>query len=93
MPARFGRIVGRCYGVNSWDLLTNGSFIIERNDELVRSALRAVVAISKVENVDSNIKFEEFTRTTVKTGDLAEKYEAIRVAEEGEHTTDAMDTS
>jgi len=66
---------------------------IERNDELVRSALRAVVAIAKVENVDSNMKFEEFMRTTVKTGELAEKYEAIRVAEEGEHTGEAMDTS
>jgi cullin-associated NEDD8-dissociated protein 1 len=57
---------------------------IERNEELVRSALRSVVAISRIENIETSIKFEEFMRTTVKQGELAEKFEAIRQQEEPE---------
>ncbi len=37
-------------------------------------------------------KFEEFVRTTVKTGELAEKYESI-VKTEAENSGDAMDTN
>eukprot|EP01114_Cavostelium_apophysatum_P003685 TRINITY_DN1379_c0_g1_i2.p1 TRINITY_DN1379_c0_g1~~TRINITY_DN1379_c0_g1_i2.p1 ORF type:complete len:1235 (-),score=414.71 TRINITY_DN1379_c0_g1_i2:42-3746(-) len=69
---------------------------VERNDELIRSALRAISAISRVPNVESNIKWEEFLKTTVKVGELGDKYAAIRA--EGEHniersTGDAMDLS
>jgi len=65
---------------------------VERNEELVRSALRSVVAISKIENVESCLKFEEFLRTVVKVGELAEKYEQIRAQEQPETSTDPMDT-
>jgi len=65
---------------------------VERNDELIRSALRAIVAITKIPNVESNHKYEEFLRTTVKTGELAEKFAAIKA--EGEHAdSDSMDLS
>jgi len=60
--------------------------------KLVRSALRSVVAISKIENVESCLKFEEFLRTVVKVGELAEKYEQIRAQEQPETSTDPMDT-
>jgi len=56
---------------------------VERNDELIRSALRAILAISKIPNVESNTKWEEFLRTTVKVGDVGEKYASIKA--EGEH--------
>lgn len=65
---------------------------VDRNDELVRSALRSVVSITRIDNVESNIKFEEFLRTTVKAGDLAEKFEAIRIAENADNG-DPMDTN
>jgi len=64
---------------------------VERNDELIRSALRSIVAITRIPNVESNHKFDEFLRQSVKTGELAEKFAAI--AKEGEHNEDAMDLS
>jgi len=63
---------------------------IERNDELVRSALRAVAAIARIENVDTNPKFEEFVRTAIKSGELTEKYDAI-VKADAETSTDKME--
>jgi len=50
---------------------------IEKNDEIIRSALRAVAAISRIPGSEQNHKFEEFIRTTVKTGEIAEKYNAV----------------
>jgi len=64
---------------------------VERNDELIRSALRAIVAVTRIPNVESNHKFDEFLRQSVKTGELAEKFAAI--AKEGEHNEDSMDLS
>lgn len=64
---------------------------VERNDELIRSTLRAVAAITKVPNAESNLKFEEFLRTTIKTPDLLDKFNAI-VAETAS-STDSMDLS
>jgi len=64
---------------------------IERNDEQVRSALRAIAAISRVGNVESCTKFDEFVRTAVKTGELAEKYNEIVKAEA--ESADSMDTN
>jgi len=64
---------------------------VERNDELIRSTLRAVAAITKVPNAESNLKFEEFLRTTIKTPDLLDKFNAI-VAETAS-SSDSMDFS
>jgi len=51
---------------------------IERNEELIRSALRAVVAVSRIPNVSSNQKYAEFMKTTVmRDHALADKFEAI----------------
>lgn len=49
----------------------------EKNEELVRSALRAIAAISLLPNVDSAIKFNEFLVQSVKTGALAPKFEEV----------------
>jgi len=50
---------------------------VERNEELIRSALRAVVCISKVDGIENAMKFQDFMRSTVTQGPLNEKYEAI----------------
>jgi len=60
---------------------------VERNDELIRSSLRAIVAIAKVPNVESNAKWEEFLKQNIKTGELGEKFAAIKA--EGEHAEGA----
>jgi len=62
---------------------------VDRNDELIRSALRAIVAVSHVPNLESNAKWEEFMRTGVRQGELAEKYAAIKA--EGEHAESSVD--
>ena len=60
----------------------------ERYEELVRSTLRAVLAISKIPNVDSSTKFTEFLATTVTTGEMAEKYTALQESQQN----DTMET-
>eukprot|EP01090_Pellita_catalonica_P023354 TRINITY_DN955_c0_g1_i2.p1 TRINITY_DN955_c0_g1~~TRINITY_DN955_c0_g1_i2.p1 ORF type:complete len:1220 (+),score=270.34 TRINITY_DN955_c0_g1_i2:48-3707(+) len=49
----------------------------EKNEELVRSACRAIASISLLSGVDSAIKFNEFVETTVIAGKHAQKYEEI----------------
>jgi len=66
---------------------------VERNDELIRSSLRAIVAIAKIPNSESNAKWEEFLKQNIMTGELGEKFAAIKA--EGEHAegsgADAME--
>jgi len=50
---------------------------VERVEELIRSALRAVVAIVKILEAENSHNFQEFMRTTVSQGALKEKYDAI----------------
>jgi len=65
---------------------------VERNDELIRSSLRAIVAITRIPNVESNIKFEEFLRQTIKTGEIGEKFTAIK-AESEQHEVGSSDAT
>ncbi|KYR00775.1 HEAT repeat-containing protein [Tieghemostelium lacteum] len=66
---------------------------VERNEECVRSALRAIAAISRIPNSESVAKFEEFIKTSIKSGALASQYSAILSEDTTSHNTDAMDTS
>jgi cullin-associated NEDD8-dissociated protein 1 len=50
---------------------------IDRNEELIRSALRAIAAVSRIPDIDSNVKFEEFLKQTVRTSSYAEQFENI----------------
>jgi len=50
---------------------------VERNNELIRSALRAINTINKLPDVDSVTKFQDFMKTTVLVGDLAKVYAEI----------------
>eukprot|EP01103_Thecamoeba_quadrilineata_P012984 TRINITY_DN3476_c0_g1_i1.p1 TRINITY_DN3476_c0_g1~~TRINITY_DN3476_c0_g1_i1.p1 ORF type:complete len:1239 (+),score=374.55 TRINITY_DN3476_c0_g1_i1:53-3718(+) len=64
---------------------------LDRNEELVRSALRAVVSIARIPNVEQNIKFEEFLKV-VRVGELGEKYETIRKDTESSADVDSADS-
>jgi len=67
---------------------------VERNEELIRSSLRAIAAITRIPNVESNVKFEEFLKQTVKTGEVGEKFAAIKAeGERAEGAVDSMDIS
>jgi cullin-associated NEDD8-dissociated protein 1 len=50
---------------------------VDRNDELIRSALVAIAAISRLPDVDSSLKFDEFIKQSVKTGPHAEAFDTI----------------
>jgi len=70
---------------------------IERNEELIRSALRAIATINRIPNVDTNQKWVDFIKTTVKGPDLAAHFEQVckELAENRlpETAADAMDVS
>ena len=54
---------------------------IERHEEIVASGMRTARAIEKCAEADTVPKFEEFVRTTLRGGKLADRYAAI-VAED-----------
>ena len=60
---------------------------IERHEELVTSGMRTARALEKLPEADTCIKFEEFVRSTLKGGKLAEKYAAV--CAEGASAADA----
>lgn len=55
---------------------------IERHEDLVRSGMRAVRALEKISGADSSVKFDEFVRSVLKAGKLADKYAALCGEEE-----------
>ncbi|KAM9980951.1 hypothetical protein ACTFIY_003242 [Dictyostelium cf. discoideum] len=65
---------------------------IERNEECIRSALRAVASISRIPNSDSIVKFEEFVKNTIRTTPLAAQFNSI-LSEDTISNQDSMDTS
>eukprot|EP01104_Vermistella_antarctica_P019462 TRINITY_DN762_c0_g1_i1.p1 TRINITY_DN762_c0_g1~~TRINITY_DN762_c0_g1_i1.p1 ORF type:complete len:1331 (-),score=413.33 TRINITY_DN762_c0_g1_i1:65-3832(-) len=50
---------------------------VERNDELVRGALRAVAAIACIPTAEQHPRFYDFLKNTVMLGDLGDKYEGV----------------
>jgi cullin-associated NEDD8-dissociated protein 1 len=70
---------------------------VERNEEMIRSALRAVAAINAIPNSDTNQRWADFMKTTIRTPDLNDKFE--QVAKEAADSridvqkVDAMDLS
>lgn len=52
---------------------------VERNNELIRSALRAIHAINKVPDVETVPKFQDFMKATVLQGEIAKIYNEISV--------------
>lgn len=67
---------------------------VESNEELIRSALRAIVAISKIPNAESNRKFDEFLNQTLHNNkELASKLAAIKAEADNLEQTEPMDLS
>jgi len=62
----------------------------ERYEELVRSSLRAIIAISRIPGADTSTKFAEFLNTTVQSGEIREKYAAMK---DSASILDPMDVS
>lgn len=51
---------------------------VDRNEDMIRSALRAVDAITRIPSVDSCPPFKVLMNNVILTGPLAEKYKAVR---------------
>ena len=60
----------------------------ERYEELVRSALRAIIAIAHIPGADSSTKFNDFMNSIVQSGEIREKYLAMK---ESHSNGDPMD--
>lgn len=61
---------------------------VERNEEMIRSALRSIAAAAKLPNVESATKFDEFLKQIVLVSPLAEKYAQIVAEESSSHVSD-----
>jgi len=57
---------------------------------LIRSCLRAVAYISRIPNAESNLKFADFMKNSVRSGEIADKWNAIKAETE---KSDDMDLS
>jgi len=62
---------------------------VERNEEMIRSALRAVAAAAKIPNVEAVTKFDEFVKQTVSVPPLADKYAQVVAEESSAHAADS----
>lgn len=51
---------------------------VDRNEDMIRSALRAVDAISRIPNVDACIPFKQLMQNVVLQEPLAKKFRAVR---------------
>ncbi|MCO5610009.1 hypothetical protein L7F22_064244 [Adiantum nelumboides] len=51
---------------------------VDRNEDMIRSALRAIDSLNRMSGGECSAKFKVFMNTVVKTGHLAEKYNAVR---------------
>ena len=51
---------------------------VDRNEDMIRSALRAVDAISRILNVDACIPFKQLMQSGVLQEPLAKKFRAVR---------------
>ena len=65
---------------------------VDRNEDMIRSCLRAIESINHVPNVNSCAPFKQFMTRTVLAGPMAAKYAAVK-EERAEAEGDSMDTS
>eukprot|EP00013_Stygamoeba_regulata_P006475 CAMPEP_0177637886 /NCGR_PEP_ID=MMETSP0447-20121125/5203_1 /TAXON_ID=0 /ORGANISM="Stygamoeba regulata, Strain BSH-02190019" /LENGTH=1196 /DNA_ID=CAMNT_0019139829 /DNA_START=52 /DNA_END=3641 /DNA_ORIENTATION=+ len=64
---------------------------VERNEETIQSALRAIAHLVALPNAEQHAAMAEFMAKVVKAGDLARKYEEVR-AELAQSPADGMET-
>lgn len=51
---------------------------VDRNEDMIRSALRAVDSLNRISGGECSARFKSFMNTVVKSGQLADKYNAVR---------------
>ncbi|KAH7437479.1 hypothetical protein KP509_05G074400 [Ceratopteris richardii] len=51
---------------------------VDRNEDMIRSALRAIASLNRISGVECSAKFKAFMNMVVKSGSLVEKYNAVR---------------
>lgn len=51
---------------------------VDRNEDMIRSALRAVDAISRVSNVDACVPFKQLMQNVVLQDPMASKFRTVR---------------
>ncbi len=51
---------------------------IDRNEDMIRSCLRAVDAVSRIHNIETNAAFKNLMTNTVSKGTLQSKLKTIR---------------
>lgn len=51
---------------------------VDRNEDMIRSALRAVDAITRIPGADTCPPFKLFMNNVILTGPLADRYKAVR---------------
>ena len=66
---------------------------VDRNEDMIRSCLRAIEAVNHIPNVNSNAAFKQFMGRTVLTGTMAAKYAAVKEERAEAEGTDNMDLS
>ncbi|DBB08467.1 hypothetical protein WJX82_000009 [Trebouxia sp. C0006] len=66
---------------------------VDRNEDMVRSCLRAIEAVNRIPNVNSCAPFKQFMSRTVLTGAMATKYNMIKEERAEAEGTESMDMS
>jgi cullin-associated NEDD8-dissociated protein 1 len=51
---------------------------VDRNEDMIRSALRAISSLSRISGSDYSIRFKNLMNKIVSTPALAEKYNSVR---------------
>lgn len=51
---------------------------VDRNEDMIRSALRAIASISRISGGDYSLKFKMLMNNIMSTASLAEKYHFVR---------------
>jgi cullin-associated NEDD8-dissociated protein 1 len=66
---------------------------VDRNEDMIRSCLRAVEAISRIPDAEKCVPFKAFMASVVLAEPMASKYAAIKDERAEAEGLDAMDTS
>lgn len=66
---------------------------VDRNEDMIRSCLRAIEAVNHIPNMNSCTPFKQFMSRTVLAGTMAAKYATIKEERAEAEGTDSMDMS
>ena len=66
---------------------------VDRNEDMIRSCLRAIEAVNHIPKVNSCAPFKQFMSRTVLTGSIAAKYTAVKEERAEAEGTESMDMS